>query len=57
MKPSDRPSMNKVVRMLEGEVEYLQMHSKPSLSSLETITIGGGENSNQSIKSSQSSQI
>ena len=33
MKPSDRPSMNKVIEMLEGEVECLQMPSKPFLSS------------------------
>ncbi|KAF3974429.1 hypothetical protein CMV_002252 [Castanea mollissima] len=33
MKPSDRPSMNKVVKMLEGEVESLQMPSKPFLTS------------------------
>uniref|UniRef100_A0A7N2RAE8 Protein kinase domain-containing protein n=1 Tax=Quercus lobata TaxID=97700 RepID=A0A7N2RAE8_QUELO len=33
MKPSDCPSMNKVVKMLEGEVESVQMPSKPFLSS------------------------
>jgi serine/threonine protein kinase len=57
MKPNVRPSMNKVIQMLEGEVEYLPMPSKPFLSSLESITTGGGENSNQSNESSQSSQI
>ncbi|XP_040368464.1 rust resistance kinase Lr10 isoform X1 [Rosa chinensis] len=32
MKPSDRPnSMNKVVEMLEGEVEFIQMPPKPFL--------------------------
>ncbi|KAI8022292.1 Rust resistance kinase Lr10 [Camellia lanceoleosa] len=31
MKPSDRPSMNKVVEMLEGNVEQLQMPHKPFL--------------------------
>ncbi|PRQ55771.1 putative glycerophosphodiester phosphodiesterase, protein kinase RLK-Pelle-LRK10L-2 family [Rosa chinensis] len=32
MKPSDRPnSMNKVVEMLEGEVEFIQMAPKPFL--------------------------
>jgi serine/threonine protein kinase len=35
MKPIDRPSMNKVIEMLEGEVECLQMPSKPFLSSQE----------------------
>ncbi|XP_059435350.1 cysteine-rich receptor-like protein kinase 18 isoform X2 [Corylus avellana] len=54
MKPSDRPSMSKVVQMLEEKVEYLQMPSKPSLSSLDIITTGGGESSNQSSESSQS---
>ncbi|KAL4600326.1 hypothetical protein ACB092_11G190600 [Castanea dentata] len=34
MKPSDRPSMNKVVEMLDGEIECSQMPSKPFLSSL-----------------------
>ncbi|KAL7183634.1 hypothetical protein ACSBR2_025927 [Camellia fascicularis] len=31
MKPSDRPSMNKVVEMLEGNVEQLRMPPKPFL--------------------------
>ncbi|KAL7214125.1 hypothetical protein ACSBR1_026525 [Camellia fascicularis] len=31
MKPNDRPSMNKVVEMLEGNVEQLQMPPKPFL--------------------------
>ncbi|XP_028075285.1 rust resistance kinase Lr10-like [Camellia sinensis] len=31
MKPSDRPSMNRVVEMLEGNVEQLQMPPKPFL--------------------------
>jgi serine/threonine protein kinase len=54
MKPNDRPSMSKVVQMLEEKVEYLQMPSKPSLSSLDIITTGSGESSNQSSESSQS---
>ena len=40
MKPSDRPSMNKVVKMLEGEVESLQMPSKTFLSSSPGRPIG-----------------
>jgi serine/threonine protein kinase len=55
MKPSDRPSMNKVIQMLEGEVEGLQMPSKPFLSSLESTKIDGGDNLNGSNESSQSS--
>ncbi|CAL9000285.1 unnamed protein product [Prunus brigantina] len=31
MKPIERPSMNKVVEMLEGEIESLQMPPRPSL--------------------------
>ncbi|XP_062120134.1 rust resistance kinase Lr10-like [Humulus lupulus] len=34
-KPSDRPPMNKVIELLEGEVECLQMPPKPSLCELE----------------------
>jgi hypothetical protein len=56
MKPNDCPSMNKVVQMLEGEVECLQMHSKPFLSSLERVISNAEENSNQLNESSQSSQ-
>jgi hypothetical protein len=57
MKPNDRPSMKEVVQMLEGDVECLQMPSKPFLSSLDQIVTGGGENLNQSNESSQSSQF
>ncbi|XP_022887957.1 rust resistance kinase Lr10-like [Olea europaea var. sylvestris] len=32
MKPNDRPSMNKVIEMLEGDVELLQLPPKPFLS-------------------------
>ena len=59
MKPSDRPSMNKVVEMLEGEDESLQMPSKPFLSSIESPIRDAGEDSNQtwsSIQSEESSQ-
>ncbi|KAL5979946.1 hypothetical protein ACLOJK_039058 [Asimina triloba] len=35
MKPADRPSMTKVVEMLEGRVEQLQLPAKPFLSSPE----------------------
>nr|XP_023905304.1 LEAF RUST 10 DISEASE-RESISTANCE LOCUS RECEPTOR-LIKE PROTEIN KINASE-like 2.3 isoform X3 [Quercus suber] len=54
MKPSDRPSMNKVVEMLEGE-ECLQIPSKPFLLSLEDVR----DNLNptcSSIPSGESSQ-
>ncbi|KAJ0989121.1 hypothetical protein J5N97_007477 [Dioscorea zingiberensis] len=35
MRPSDRPSMNKVVEMLEGDVDSLQMPPKPFFSAPE----------------------
>ena len=57
MKPSDRPSMNKVVEMLEGEVEYLQMPSKPFLLSSPRRRIGDVEdNLNSTSSSFQSSE-
>ena len=57
MKPSDRPSMNKVVEMLEGEVEYLQMPSKPFLLSSPRRPIGDVEdNLNSTSSSFQSSE-
>ena len=60
MKPNDRPSMNKVVEMLEGEVECLQMPSKPFLSSSPmrpTEDVGDNLNStSSSFQSSESSQ-
>ncbi|KAK9994749.1 hypothetical protein SO802_024452 [Lithocarpus litseifolius] len=57
MKPSDRPSMNKVVEMLEGEVECLQMPSKPFLSSSPRRPTGDvRDNLNSTSSSSQSSE-
>ncbi|KAL2456011.1 PR5-like receptor kinase [Abeliophyllum distichum] len=35
MKPDDRPSMTKVIEMLEGDVEFLQLPPKPFLSAEE----------------------
>ena len=46
LKPSDRPSMNKVIEMLEGEFECLQMPPKPSLYQLEKPTEHAQEPSN-----------
>ncbi|XP_059445461.1 rust resistance kinase Lr10-like [Corylus avellana] len=56
MKPSDRPSMNNVVEMLEGEVECLQMPPMPTLSSPERPAMDAEENSNQSCSSIQSEE-
>ena len=52
MKPSDRPSMSRVVEMLEGEVECSQIPSKPFLSSLG----GVGDNLNSTCSSVQSGE-
>ncbi|BBH05295.1 PR5-like receptor kinase [Prunus dulcis] len=43
MRPSERPSMNKVVEMLEGDIENLQMPPRPSLYPEQTPTdeVGG----------------
>jgi serine/threonine protein kinase len=54
MKPSDRPSMNNVVEMLEGEVECLQMPPMPTLSSPNRPIMNAGDNSSQSYSSIQS---
>ena len=59
MKPSNRPLMNKVVEMLEGEVECSQMPSKPFLSSLGHVrdSLYPTCSSIQSGESCQSSQF
>ncbi|KAG6715332.1 hypothetical protein I3842_05G245700 [Carya illinoinensis] len=56
MKPNDRPSMNKVVEMLEGSIENLQIPPKPFLSSLEGEPEDIEDNSNLTFPSIQSSQ-
>ncbi|XP_042974608.1 rust resistance kinase Lr10-like [Carya illinoinensis] len=56
MKPSDRPSMNKVVEMLEGGIESLQIPPKPFLSLVEREPEDLEDNSNQTFSSIQSSQ-
>jgi hypothetical protein len=37
LKPIDRPSMNKVIEMLEGNIENIEIPPKPSLYPNETI--------------------
>lgn len=57
MKPGDRPSMNKVVEMLEGDVKLLEMPSKPFLSSIsETSIEDERDTSSQTWSSIQSSE-
>ena len=38
MKPDDRPAMNKVIEMLEGNIELVQMPPKPFLTPQEMPT-------------------
>ncbi|KAM5551376.1 rust resistance kinase Lr10-like [Rosa sericea] len=53
MKPSDRPnSMNKVVEMLEGEVEFIQMPPKPLLYPQETPLVDDEDDSETTLSSS-----
>ncbi|XP_054821432.1 LEAF RUST 10 DISEASE-RESISTANCE LOCUS RECEPTOR-LIKE PROTEIN KINASE-like 2.1 [Prosopis cineraria] len=47
LKPIDRPSMNKVIEMLENDVESLAMPPKPSLYPNEIVLMDDGSNSNQ----------
>ena len=43
MRPNDRPSMNRVIEMLESEIEFLEMPPKPSLY-VEDVTVNVVEN-------------
>ncbi|KAG6700764.1 hypothetical protein I3842_08G129700 [Carya illinoinensis] len=56
LKPSDRPSMNKVVKMLEGDVECLQVPLKPLQPSPKREIKGARDNSNQASSSIQSDE-
>ncbi|KAG7980294.1 hypothetical protein I3843_05G175700 [Carya illinoinensis] len=56
MKPNDRPSMIKVVEMLKGGIESLQIPPKPFLSSPERQPEDIEDNSTQTFLSIQSSQ-
>ncbi|XP_043720667.1 rust resistance kinase Lr10-like [Telopea speciosissima] len=49
MKPNDRPSMSKVIEMLEGSVELLQMPPKPSLTSLDEAHVAISDSAHQTI--------
>ncbi|KAG8638335.1 hypothetical protein MANES_14G007108v8 [Manihot esculenta] len=51
MKPSDRPSMNRVVEMLEGDLESLEIPPKPTIYPEET-PIMSGENTDETWSSS-----
>ncbi|GAU27511.1 hypothetical protein TSUD_14910 [Trifolium subterraneum] len=49
LKPVDRPSMNKVVEMLEGDIENIEMPPKPLLYPDETIQENLDINSNETV--------
>ncbi|KAL5071221.1 hypothetical protein RYX36_022108 [Vicia faba] len=51
LKPDDRPSMSKVVEMLEGDIETLNMPPKPILYPNETIGNDERSNSDQTMSS------
>ncbi|KAL2974529.1 hypothetical protein AAZX31_14G110100 [Glycine max] len=55
LKPNDRPSMNKVIEMLEGDIENLEIPPKPSLYPGEMITKDEKINTNEIISSDFSS--
>ena len=50
-RPNDRPSMNRVIEMLESEIESLEMPPKPSLN-LEDVTIEVAEHETNTTPSS-----
>ncbi|BBG96668.1 Protein kinase superfamily protein, partial [Prunus dulcis] len=58
MKPSERPnSMGKVVEMLEGEIESLQMSPKPFLYPQDKPVVNDEENSETTSSSTQSFKL
>nr|WIL59800.1 nodulation protein [Melilotus officinalis] len=50
-KPNDRPSMSKVVEMLEGDIESIEMPPEPTMYPDETISRDETTNSEQTISS------
>lgn len=57
LKPIDRPSMNRVIKMLEGDVECLQMPPKPSLSPQEKPVLVEHAPTQSSIPSNDSTTL
>ena len=51
LKPNDRPSMNKVVEMLEGDIESLEMPPEPTMYPDEIISRDETTNSDQTTSS------
>ncbi|KAF7815621.1 rust resistance kinase Lr10-like isoform X2 [Senna tora] len=56
LKPSDRPSMKRVVEMLEGEVEDIEMPPKPLLYPRETVMEDHGSDYDDQTSSSDDTQ-
>ncbi|KAJ9178397.1 hypothetical protein P3X46_010284 [Hevea brasiliensis] len=57
MKPNNRPPMNKVIEMLEGDVESLQLPPRPALYPEETPIKDGEESLSMSVDFSESSSL
>ena len=56
LKPCDRPSMTKVIELLEGKVECLQMPPKPSFYPQETYDADAGQTSKGTCSSALSDE-
>ncbi|KDP42824.1 hypothetical protein JCGZ_23766 [Jatropha curcas] len=54
MKPSDRPPMNKVIEMLEGDLENLQLPPRPVLYPAESFAKDEGESSSTPVDFAES---
>jgi len=57
LKPNDRPSMSKVVEMLEGDMESIEMPPQPTMYPDEVISMDETINSNQSMSSDFTSSL
>ncbi|KAG8644300.1 hypothetical protein MANES_11G116400v8 [Manihot esculenta] len=57
MKPSNRPPMNKVIEMLEGDVESLQLPPRPALYPEETPIRDAEQSLSMSLNFSESSSL
>ncbi|RHN77753.1 putative glycerophosphodiester phosphodiesterase [Medicago truncatula] len=51
LKPNDRPSMSKVVEMLDGDIESIEMPPEPTMYPDETISRGETTNLDQTTSS------
>jgi len=51
LKPNDRPSMSKVVEMLEGDIQSIEMPQEPTMYPDETISTDETTSSHQTTSS------